>query len=232
MKQPSLKKLTQKWEIFKMIKLPLAEQPHFVFQGEGRYAGQKMLLLRVQGCTLNCPWCDSKHTWKMPEEKHWIDIDEYLNDKVSNKIMITGGQPSLYIEQIADLVDAYPEIDFYIEDDGSYDWSDNFNPIDKNVYFTFSPKIDNGLQFAQRNYNYLKNVDLKFVVTSAAAIQEVAHFAETFGIDKDNIWIMPQGETRAELFSLIDFLCDKTLVYGFNFTIRNHIFIYNKKRYV
>ena len=32
-------------------------------QGEGCQAGMAMVLLRLQGCGVGCPWCDTKETW-------------------------------------------------------------------------------------------------------------------------------------------------------------------------
>lgn len=34
------------------------------FQGEGVNMGQPCTFIRLQGCNLACPWCDSKNTWK------------------------------------------------------------------------------------------------------------------------------------------------------------------------
>lgn len=32
-------------------------------QGEGVMAGTPMILIRLQGCSVGCPWCDTKETW-------------------------------------------------------------------------------------------------------------------------------------------------------------------------
>lgn len=34
------------------------------FQGEGTNMGKPCTFIRLQGCNLACPWCDSKNTWK------------------------------------------------------------------------------------------------------------------------------------------------------------------------
>ena len=215
-----------------MIKLPLAEKPHFVFQGEGRYTGQKMLLLRVQGCSLNCSFCDSKYTWKMPEKDQWIAVDELINDMEVDQIMITGGQPSLYPEQIADFVSTYDDvIRFHIEDDGSYNWTDHFDKY-YNVYFAFSPKRDEKglLQFA--TFNYSLDCDIKIVVKDASEVLEIAVWAEYFGISRKRIYIMPEGQTRKQILWTASFIAEKALELGFNFTLRNHIMLYDDKRMV
>lgn len=40
-------------------------------QGEGCQAGLAMVLLRLHGCGVGCPWCDTKETW-LVETKHAV----------------------------------------------------------------------------------------------------------------------------------------------------------------
>src|SRR3954471_5416133 len=32
-------------------------------QGEAQHAGTPSVFIRLQGCAVACPWCDTKHTW-------------------------------------------------------------------------------------------------------------------------------------------------------------------------
>src|SRR3954463_5516256 len=34
-------------------------------QGEARFAGTPSVFVRLQGCAVGCPWCDTKHTWEI-----------------------------------------------------------------------------------------------------------------------------------------------------------------------
>jgi 7-carboxy-7-deazaguanine synthase len=34
-------------------------------QGEGAMTGTPMMLIRLQGCGVGCPWCDTKETWSL-----------------------------------------------------------------------------------------------------------------------------------------------------------------------
>lgn len=36
-------------------------------QGEGSMAGTPAVFIRLQGCPVRCPWCDTKYTWKIPQ---------------------------------------------------------------------------------------------------------------------------------------------------------------------
>ena len=33
-------------------------------QGEGLLAGTPAVFVRLQGCPVHCPWCDTKYSWK------------------------------------------------------------------------------------------------------------------------------------------------------------------------
>lgn len=41
-------------------------------QGEGTLTGTPMIVLRLQGCGVGCPWCDTKQTWDLAET-HRVD---------------------------------------------------------------------------------------------------------------------------------------------------------------
>ncbi|MDR2885065.1 MAG: 7-carboxy-7-deazaguanine synthase QueE [Deferribacteraceae bacterium] len=78
-------------------------------QGEGRYVGVRQLFVRVAGCPLKCPYCDTDHAAK---ESFTLNGVEYKNPvtsdslvKILNKqfnlseyhsISFTGGEPLLY----------------------------------------------------------------------------------------------------------------------------------------
>jgi organic radical activating enzyme len=43
-------------------RLPVHEQ-FYSFQGEGCHAGRAAYFIRLFGCPVHCPWCDSAGTW-------------------------------------------------------------------------------------------------------------------------------------------------------------------------
>lgn len=65
-------------------------------QGEGVWTGHPMLFIRLYGCNLACPFCDT-------EEKKLGDltIEEILThlnqlDKAHRKVVLTGGEPTIH----------------------------------------------------------------------------------------------------------------------------------------
>lgn len=45
-------------------------------QGEGVNAGVPMVLLRLQGCAVGCPWCDTRQTWALDAAHEVMSLAE------------------------------------------------------------------------------------------------------------------------------------------------------------
>ncbi|QPN62036.1 7-carboxy-7-deazaguanine synthase QueE [Synechococcus sp. CBW1004] len=44
--------------------LPVVETFHSL-QGEGLHAGRSAFFIRLAGCSVGCPWCDTKPSWEL-----------------------------------------------------------------------------------------------------------------------------------------------------------------------
>lgn len=66
----------------------------YSIQGEGFHAGTPVVFIRLSGCNLNCPWCDTKHT-----EYDLLSVDAIMG-RISKwpdaPIVITGGEPTIH----------------------------------------------------------------------------------------------------------------------------------------
>ena len=74
--------------------LRLVEQFHSI-QGEGVHMGRSAVFLRLAGCSVACPWCDTKASW--PAHGHPLVPVERLVETVRQArpalVVITGGEP-------------------------------------------------------------------------------------------------------------------------------------------
>ena len=77
--------------------LPVVETFHSL-QGEGLHAGRSAFFIRLAGCTVGCPWCDTKHSW--PASAHPLRPLNKLVGEARDAaaagaafVVITGGEP-------------------------------------------------------------------------------------------------------------------------------------------
>ena len=131
-------------------------------QGEGKYAGYPSIFIRVSGCNLRCCFkdsvCDTPYSSFKPEKGKWTKEDiikillEYPNIK---DIVITGGEPMLYQDELADLL-RY----IYEQNNNTYAVTIETNgtiPVkpDNNFYvnlYSISPKLKTSVPVAGKAY--------------------------------------------------------------------------------
>ena len=78
-------------------RVPVVETFHSL-QGEGCHAGRSAFFIRLAGCSVGCPWCDTKHSW--PSDVHPQRLLTELVAEVraaaaagAGFVVITGGEP-------------------------------------------------------------------------------------------------------------------------------------------
>ena len=167
------------------------------FQGEGPYIGTPATFLRLYGCNLNCEWCDTDiSTYEMLSVD---DVAEILMTQMEfnniNLLVITGGEPTLQMEEIKRLIKELPEdIKIQLETNGSI-----FEYLPE-IEYVISPKEDKEKVF--ENYYKYENVFFKFVITSKEDIDEVISIKNKYGYDK-TIWLQGEFSKDALMADLI-----------------------------
>jgi 7-carboxy-7-deazaguanine synthase len=82
----------------------------FTLQGEGPFTGHRSIFVRLAGCNLQCPGCDTEYTEGRKEleiSNLLFQINElsFINNAMKCLIVITGGEPlrqsiGLFVEQL------------------------------------------------------------------------------------------------------------------------------------
>lgn len=124
----------------------------YSLQGEGFHTGTPAVFLRLSGCNLRCPFCDTRHEegQEMAEAEIVAAIDKYP----TRTVVVTGGEPSLFLT--ASLVEALHRRGWHVhvETNGTRHLPENVD------WVTLSPKdafVESAMPVSQ-HYDELKVV--------------------------------------------------------------------------
>lgn len=101
-------------------------------QGEGVQTGVAMVLLRLHGCAVGCPWCDTKETWEFDKQYEVATLSEALGatpkyvwlaaeaicDYIIREhlgpkwILLTGGEPAQF--DVQPLIDQFHQAGYQV----------------------------------------------------------------------------------------------------------------------
>ncbi|MCH5226516.1 MAG: radical SAM protein [Muribaculaceae bacterium] len=103
-------------------------------QGEGCHTGVPSVFVRFSGCNLKCGFCDTSH--EDGRLMHDDEIIEAIKSLPSAQIVLTGGEPSLFINQdFIDRLHVETGLPIAVETNGT-------QPLPKGIdWITVSPKM-------------------------------------------------------------------------------------------
>ncbi len=224
------------------------------FQGEGKSLGRPATFLRLTGCNLACIWCDTPYTWnwrgtpfRHPDkhdkrsESHPISVKEVHERLLLCKhktLVITGGEPLLQQNEIIELAGMLKEKGWWIE----IETNGTIPPYDRLMtlvdQINCSPKLANS---GPNNHKYKRIVpsalkklsdswktNFKFVIRNPDDMPEVLELVEKYALGP--IYLMPEGKTKLDQEALQEKVVSICQEYGFNFSPRLHILLYDDKR--
>ncbi|MGL5063588.1 MAG: 7-carboxy-7-deazaguanine synthase QueE [Microcoleus sp.] len=169
------------------IKLPIHETFQNTVQGEGFWTGALADFIRLAGCPVRCPWCDTGYAnggKDLPSQAR--SISELLAELQSPRVVITGGEPFIHQdlpELVAALLDAGKHVS--IETSGSY-WQD----ISPSAWITLSPKEHVNPQYPVREIFWTRANEIKLVINTG----EEVDFYNKYLSNKSQIPVFLQPE--------------------------------------
>ena len=199
-----------------MRELPVYERFHS-WQGEGIHTGKSAFFIRLHGCPVHCPWCDSAGTWH-PEHKP-SHVDRFLPHELAEDafssgceiVVITGGEPCIH--NLHDLVHELRirNLPIHLETCGAF-------PIKGEMdWITVSPKnlappIEENLTLAD---------EFKIIVEDNMSIQ---HWATQIDFTKFGVptWLHPEwscSKDHSVLTSVTQWIKDQGPPYRAGFQI-------------
>ncbi len=176
--------------------------------GEGMKAGQLAVFVRMQGCNLDCKYCDT--AWANEEECrfHWTSAEEILelvrNMRIAN-VTITGGEPLLQdnIRELFEILGNEPGIEVEVETNGSVDILPYLD-MKNRPSFTMDYKLPSSGaedEMLMSNLNCIDKRDLvKFVVQDIEDLLRAKEIIEEYNLlERTNVHFSPVwGEIEVE----------------------------------
>jgi len=229
----------------------------YTLEGEGKYVGKPSVFMRLFGCNLTCKGfaspgsphgCDSYISWSVKNRVSFDQLFEIFEKQgfVQNFIddhaifKITGGEPFIREKPLIEFIKAFrekygflPHIDF--ETNGTI-VPNEFWDREAMATFTVSPKLaSNGDPYIKRynekalEFHSLANSCFKFVVKSEADIQEIEdNYITPFNLMRSKVYLMPCCGSREELIQNCTQTAEWCKKYGYSFSSRLHLMLWDK----
>jgi len=230
-------------------KLAISELFCDTIQGEGVSAGLPATFLRLQGCTLQCIWCDTLSVWPNGNEYTFDEIFSFFDSvnglidrfRKGQHLILTGGSPLKQQTQLVEFFKAFLNKYGFLP----YIEVENEAVLLPNSLFTQfidqwnnSPKTFNSGMKERVRYkpeiikemSKLSNSWFKFVVANKSDWDEIEKdYLFTNLINRSQIILMPEGQTQIELDRTREICADIAIREQVRFSDRLHITIWNKK---
>ena len=154
-------------------------------QGEGRWLGTPVTFIRLAGCNLHCPWCDTKESWgDVGTEMTITEILEKVDSYTPGMVVITGGEPTIQPE-LMNLAKSLRDYTYYvcIETNGTNDigWDNSFD------WITCSPKPESDYTIA------CDCNEIKLVITEDFNEAVLERIIKEHTNLVGRIWLQPDG---------------------------------------
>jgi len=221
----------------------LINEMFYSIQGEGASVGVPSVFIRLQGCNLSCPWCDSKYAVnasstakQMTPLQVYEDTMALLEPDLARNVVITGGEPLLQKDEVLQLASSFIESGVFVEIETNgtigadipipsklmaIQW--NVSPKQGHI----NPEVLN--QFAHMAQAYFKFVINPEVSSGMKALEFIKAFKaqyesnEDLGI-ADRILLMPECQTQDEYMDRATPVFRQAKLLGVRFSTRVQVF--------
>lgn len=177
---------------------PVHERFH-TWQGEGCHMGRMAFFIRLFGCPVKCPWCDSAGTWHpkyVPEHIQKMTVAAIVNEVLISQApitVITGGEPAIHdLTELTITIRDATASHVNIETSGAFPLKGHFD------WITVSPKKWK----LPLKENVRRANEFKFIIEHPDDILFYFELIKEMGYDLSNgeegipIWLHPEWSQR------------------------------------
>jgi len=211
----------------------------YSLQGEGPSVGIPSVFIRLQGCNLNCSFCDTLYAVRDNPNAEVLTVQELfdkvkvlLDEHLCNNVVITGGEPLLYKEQVFCLAKTFVENGCFVEveTNGTIPLDFDYTSMLMAVQWNVSPKQDHLNYSALATFvNRLSN--FKFVIDPDAEnldewMDTIKKFVTKHNSEyevADYVYLMPQCKNIDEYNDKISRVFRLSKLSGFKTSTRMQI---------
>ncbi|AEA33086.1 7-carboxy-7-deazaguanine synthase QueE [Hippea maritima] len=134
----------------------------YSIQGEGSKIGYKAIFIRLCGCNLKCPFCDTKYALSCKNPMNAHEIYEKISRFPAKNIIFTGGEPTLKDNFMAYFMKKYNNYSYFLETNGTLFPKKSINLFS---HIVVSPKMFAiNLDVLKSLIKYSISIEFKFVV--------------------------------------------------------------------
>jgi len=154
-------------------------------QGEGFWSGSIVSFIRLSGCPVGCPWCDTGYAdggASLPREKRSIHS---LIANTQNRVVISGGEPFIHANisiLVEHLIAAGKNV--HIETSGSF-----YKPVNDLAWITLSPKTHVNKDYPVQPDLWDRANEIKLVIADGTEVDFYAQWLNQFS---GHIFLQPE----------------------------------------
>lgn len=204
-------------------------------QGEAFWTGTPAVFVRLQGCDVGCPWCDTKHTWDFqgPQvslaemaakeqdapsyaEAKLDDLVALVDGHASKHVVITGGEPTMH-EQLGALCEALLSLGRTVQVETSGTRSLD---LPAGVWVTISPKLNMPGGYEVMGQALARADELKMPVGKPADIETLQDLLANRPHPR-HVWLQPLSQSKKATQLCLAAARD----HGWRVSIQTHKFI-------
>ncbi len=185
-------------------------------QGEAYHTGRPSTFIRLQGCDVGCPWCDTRHTWE--HDGRNPHTAEQLLEKClllrPRHVVLTGGEPCQH--DLWELIQTLQDGGFsvQIETSGTF-------PVKapSSVWVTLSPKANMNMPLLDQPFE--RADEIKMPIGKEADVQTLLSLLDKTAKRGALVWLQPLSQNQKATKVCIKAALD----YGFRVSAQVHKFI-------
>jgi len=211
-------------------------------QGEGPLCCRRALFVRLAGCNLRCPWCDTPYSLD-PRAGRLLGLAELVERVEAEEpglVVFTGGEPllqrSALNEAVAELLDRFPGLLVQVETNGTLPPPRGWERGLARAVYVVSPKdFPAAVPGARTHPGWLEaarrgtpETYLKPLARGPEDVERIARWARGSGVPAWRVYVMPltQGdESPEELLERHREIARAALRHRLNFSPRMHLLL-------